>query len=229
MRARSTLMALVVMLGAQAPELAAAATERSPQSRQAMGKPAERAGTPLRQASLPAGISCVPFARMVTGMAISGDARLWWHNAAGGYDRGQRPEQGSVLAFQASGGMRRGHVAVVSRVVSARQVMVDHANWEGPGIRKGTVTRGISVVDVSNRNDWTQVRVQVGHDAGSFGRVYPTFGFIYNRPPAERIWTTDAAPAAPRFQELADAGGGAAAPHAAQHLDLSVRQLGLAP
>jgi hypothetical protein len=78
--------------------------------------------------------------------------------------------------------MRMGHVAVVSRVLSARHVMVDHANWGGPGIRKGTVMHNISVVDVSPANDWTAVRVQVGYDAGTFGHVYPTYGFIYNRP-----------------------------------------------
>ncbi len=128
------------------------------------------------------GISCVPYARQITGMAITGNGREWWHNAAGLYARGNEPEVGSVLAFPASGGMRLGHVAVVSRVLSAREVLVDHANWAGPGIRRGTVMRGVSVIDVSPDNDWTQVRVQVGWTKGSYGRVYPTYGFIYNRP-----------------------------------------------
>src|SRR4051812_5879318 len=51
------------------------------------------------------GISCVPYARSVTGMAITGDGGDWWSNAAGSYDRGQRPEPGSVMAFRATGGM----------------------------------------------------------------------------------------------------------------------------
>ncbi|WP_338662674.1 CHAP domain-containing protein [Pararoseomonas sp. SCSIO 73927] len=134
-------------------------------------------------------ISCVPYARMVTGMAVSGNGGTWWNNAAGSYARGQRPEAGSVLVFRSSGGMRSGHVAVVERQVSAREITIHHANWEGPGIRKGTVTRNISVVDVSDANDWTAVRVQVGHDSGSYGRTYPTYGFIFNRPegaPASR-------------------------------------------
>jgi surface antigen len=127
-------------------------------------------------------ISCVPYARMVTGMQVSGNGGTWWNNAAGLYQRGNRPEPGSVLVFRSSGGMRSGHVAVVERQVSAREITVQHANWEGPGIRKGTVTRNISVTDVSDGNDWTAVRVQVGHDSDTFGRTYPTYGFIFNRP-----------------------------------------------
>jgi surface antigen len=128
------------------------------------------------------GISCVPYARMITGMQISGNGGHWWYNAAGSYDRGHRPEAGSVLAFRASGGMRSGHVAVVSKVHGPRHIEIDHANWGGPGIRRGTVMRNVDVIDVSDRNDWTAVRVQVGWDAGNYGRTYPTYGFIHNRP-----------------------------------------------
>jgi surface antigen len=236
MRAKIALMAFVVLLGAEAPGEAAAATTdqngRAAASRQATSQHASlrapRASSKSTRNARAGGISCVPYARMVTGMNISGDARLWWTNAAGEYARGQRPERGSVLAFRSSGGMRRGHVAVVSEVISPRQVLIDHANWEGPGIRKGTVMQGVSVVDVSDRNDWTQVRVQVGRDGDSFGRVYPTYGFIYNRPAGSRIWTAETTtPAAgAQFQEVAEAG--ALSPHAAQHIDLTMRQLGLA-
>jgi len=128
------------------------------------------------------GISCVPYARQATGMAISGNGRDWWHNAAGLYARGNRPEVGSVMAFPGSGGMRSGHVAVVERVVSQREVLIHHANWGGPGIRRGSIMRGVSVIDVSPGNDWTQVRVQVGHSAEAYGRTYPVYGFIHNRP-----------------------------------------------
>lgn len=128
-----------------------------------------------------AGISCVPYVRSVTGMDISGNAHLWWANAAGVYARSQRPERGSVLSFRSSGGMRSGHVAVVSRVLGPREVLIDHANWEGPGIRKGTIMRGVSVVDASENNDWTMVRVQVGTSDGIYGRSYPANGFIHNR------------------------------------------------
>jgi hypothetical protein len=42
--------------------------------------------------------------------------------------------------------------------------------------------RNVRVIDVSDRNDWTAVRVQSGHNSAAFGRTYPIFGFIYNRP-----------------------------------------------
>lgn len=179
--------------------------------------PAMMSGTPILHVAQTSGLSCVPFARMATGMRISGDARHWWHNAAGTYARGQMPERGAVLAFMASGGMSRGHVAVVSRIVNPRTIEIDHANWAGPGIRRGTVMRGVVVVDVSDRNDWTSVRVQVGHSADAFGRTYPTHGFIYNRPTGTRLLMAGATAA----QEVAEA----PAVHAALHLRYAVETL----
>lgn len=128
------------------------------------------------------GISCVPYARQATGMDISGNGGQWWYNAAGLYARGNRPEVGSIMAFPGYGGMRAGHVAVVERVVSSREVHIHHANWGGPGIRRGSIMRGVSVIDASAGNDWSQVRVQVGHNDDNYGRTYPLQGFIYNRP-----------------------------------------------
>ncbi|GGG52101.1 hypothetical protein GCM10010964_44050 [Caldovatus sediminis] len=187
------------------------------------------------------GISCVPYARQVSGIEIFGNGREWWHNAAGLYERGSAPEVGSVLAFPASGSMRLGHVSVVSRVVSGREILVDHANWGGPGIRRGTVMRGVSVIDVSPGNDWTQVRVQAGWSAGTYGRVYPAYGFIYNRPDptagtllAGRSrggphLASTAAPSGRARQERVELAeqptGGDASPHARGHLDLSIRIL----
>ena len=174
-------------------------------------------GTPILPVAQTAGLSCVPYVRMATGMNVSGDARMWWHNAAGSYARGQAPERGSVLAFMSSGGMARGHVAVVSRVLNPRTIEIDHANWAGPGIRRGAVMRGVTVVDVSDRNDWTSVRVQVGHNVDNFGRTYPTHGFIYNRPAGPR--TLMAAGEATR--EVAEA----PMPHAALHLRFALEAL----
>lgn len=174
-------------------------------------------GTPILAVAATRGLSCVPFARMATGMQVSGDARMWWHNAAALYRRGQVPERGAVLAFMATNGMSRGHVAVVSEVVNDRTILIDHANWGGPGIRRGTVMRGVTVVDVSDRNDWTAVRVQVGHSAEAFGRTNPTYGFIYNRPLGTRILTAGATP----LQETAEA----PSPHVALHLRLAAESL----
>jgi surface antigen len=126
------------------------------------------------------GISCVPYARQVSGIMVAGNAWQWWYNAAGEYARGDRPEPGSVLAFRSNGRMRLGHVAVVRQVVNAREIYVDQANWPSGG-GYGAVSHNVAVVDVSEANNWSAVRVQLG-DRSEFGSVYPTYGFIYNRP-----------------------------------------------
>jgi surface antigen len=167
-------------------------------------------------------LTCVPYARMVTGIDLRGNARTWWAGAAGRYDRTQAPEIGAVLSFRASGGMRAGHVAVVEQVLGPRHILIHHANWEGPGIRKGTVTRSISVVDVSPGNDWTQVRVQTGLTRGVYGRVYPTDGFIHNRPPASGRTLEAGRPAAP--VEVAEAPAGMS-PHLVRHLSVTAELL----
>lgn len=155
------------------------------------------------------GISCVPFARAATGMTVKGNAHAWWGSAAGTYERGFRPEAGSILTFRSTQRMRLGHVAVVSRVIDSRTVEVDHANWAGPGGQgKGRVARAVPVIDVSERNDWSAV--QVGLPGGGFGSVYPTFGFIYDRPDSGMLVANNLArprgeQATPRFSEVADA------------------------
>ena len=177
-----------------------------------------RAATPGRlratRASY-AGISCVPYARQATGMNISGNGWQWWGNAAGSYARGHRPEPGSVLAFRSTGSMRYGHVAVVSQVVAPRHVLIDHANWGGPGIRRGTVMQDVHVIDVSAGNDWTDVRVQIGRDSSSFGRNYPTYGFIYNRADNGSMMAQAGAGQA-AFEEIAEAPEPTSAPRAGQ-------------
>jgi len=126
-------------------------------------------------------ISCVPYARQVSGIQVTGNAYQWWGNASGRYARGKRPETGSVLAFRSNGRMRLGHVAVVTQVVNPREVIVDHANWPSTSMRGG-IARHIAVVDVSEANNWSAVRVQLATKPNEFGSVYPTYGFIYNRP-----------------------------------------------
>jgi hypothetical protein len=123
-------------------------------------------------------MECVPYAREVSGVELTGDAYLWWNEAAGRYQRGQTPEPGSVLNFRNNGRMRLGHVAVVTEVVNRREILVTQANWGGPGFVRGGVSSGISVVDVSPNNDWTAVRMALGHSP-EYGSVYPTYGFIY--------------------------------------------------
>jgi surface antigen len=138
------------------------------------------------------GLQCVPFARNASGIELTGNAYTWWNEAAGVYERGSRPEPGSILAFRSNGAMRLGHVAVVSRVVNDREIEIDHANW---GYR-GAVSRGISVVDVSPGNDWTAVRVaRSDGDTDDFGSIYPTHGFIYGRPDKGMMVANSAPPA----------------------------------
>ncbi|MFK9236815.1 CHAP domain-containing protein, partial [Escherichia coli] len=74
------------------------------------------------------GWQCVTFARLFSGIQIFGDARTWWTQALGKYARGFTPEAGSVLVFKPYGPMTRGHVAVVSQVLTDRIIQVTHAN-----------------------------------------------------------------------------------------------------
>jgi surface antigen len=164
------------------------------------------ARTAAARTSHPSGarLQCVPFARAASGIELKGNAVTWWGSAAGAYERGHRPEPGSVLNFRATGQMRLGHVAVVTRVVNPREVEIDHANWASYG-GKGNVSRGITVVDVSTRNDWSAVRVELGH-TGEFGSIYPTYGFIYDRPDHGMILANDLAGAGRNVPEIRIAG-----------------------
>ena len=126
-----------------------------------------------------AGISCVPYARNATGITLAGNAWQWWDHAAGAYQRGWVPEPGGVLAFRANGRMRMGHVAVVTRVINPREIEIDHANWAGRG-----VALSVPVVDVSENNDWTAVRVGLGPAIRLAACIRPTASSTTARTPA---------------------------------------------
>jgi len=122
---------------------------------------------------------CVTFARFISGVKLFGDAWTWWEQATGRYAKGFSPESGAVLVFKPHRSMSSGHVAVVSQVLTDRIIQVTHANWSPIGGRRGQVEEDVTVVDVSARGDWSQVKVwydPVG-DVGT--TVYPTYGFIY--------------------------------------------------
>lgn len=128
-----------------------------------------------------AGLECVPFARQMSGIRIFGDAWTWWDQASGHYQEGTRPKVGAVLVFRPHGVMKLGHVAVVSRIVSDRILMVTHANWSRIGGVRGQIERDVTLVDVSDGNDWSRVRVW-WRDSGGLGTsAYPVYGFIYGR------------------------------------------------
>lgn len=116
-------------------------------------------------------LQCVPFARGLSGIDIFGDANTWWAQAEGRFARRERPRVGAVIAM---GGTPRGHIGVVTRLVSAREILVDHANWLG----EGEIQTGALMVDASTANDWSAVYVWHA-PSGQLGvRAYPVQGFI---------------------------------------------------
>ncbi len=118
-------------------------------------------------------VECVPFARALSGIYLRGDAADWWWEANGRYGRSYAPEIGSVLVLQRSGRLPYGHVAVVSRVISRRQVLVTQANWV-----HHRVTEDQPVIDVSPAGDWSMIRVW-WPPSGQMGvGEYPAYGFI---------------------------------------------------
>jgi surface antigen len=125
---------------------------------------------------------CVPFARLVSGIQIFGDAWTWWSQAAGKYETGFTPKAGAVLCFKPNGKMRLGHVAVVSQVITDRVVQITHANWSRIDGTRGQVEKNVTVVDVSPAGDWSQVKVWYDSARDLGGTVSPTYGFIYQTP-----------------------------------------------
>ena len=119
-------------------------------------------------------LQCVPYARDHSKVKIFGDAYTWWDKAAGKYPRGALPEEGSVMVLTNYAGPNRGHVAVVRAVVNPREIRVDHANW----LDDGSIYLNDPVMDVSDANDWTAVRVFNIKTGAWGGKVYPVQGFI---------------------------------------------------
>lgn len=124
-------------------------------------------------------LQCVPFARAESGVDFRGNAKTWWAQAANDYARGDEPREGAVMAFAGTRGMPMGHVAVVKKVVSDREIRIDHANWSPINGRRGQIERNVRVVDVSDAGDWSMVRVWYA-PIGDLGlRASPVQGFIY--------------------------------------------------
>jgi len=149
-------LSLALFLG-----LAACGTARSSLAPSAAGNPSDVA------------VSCVLYARAVSGIDIRGDAYTWWDSAAGRYLRGQVPEAGAVLVLTKTDRLQLGHLAVVRQVIDDRDILVDHSNWV-----PGKIIMGMQVQDVSPTNDWTELRF-FNTDYGVFGSIYPADGFIY--------------------------------------------------
>ena len=117
---------------------------------------------------------CVEYARARSGLTVFGDAKHWWDRAKNMYARVSHPVEEAVMVFAGSKRLKRGHVAVVTEIVSPRQIIVDQANWQN----RGEIDHATPVLDVSAANDWSQVRVW-DIRSGSFGaHVYAISGFI---------------------------------------------------
>lgn len=137
---------------------------------------------------------CAPFARTLSGLRLWGEAADWWPEATARYARGHAPEVGSVLVLRRSEHLPDGHVAVVSRVLSPRQILVTQANWV-----HRRVTADQPVTDVSTYNDWSLVRVW-WPPAGEMGVTeYPAYGFILPPRPASHDQLMAATPRAIRM------------------------------
>ena len=122
---------------------------------------------------------CVPFARAASGIQLYGDAWTWWDQADGRYQRGDAPKVGAVLVFRRTSRLPLGHVAVISRIVEPRVVMVTHANWSRLNGERGHAEQDVTLFDVSPQNDWSDVRVWYRDMDGLGGSTYPVYGFIY--------------------------------------------------
>ena len=71
-------------------------------------------------------------------------------------------------------GPKRAHLAVVTRVITPREIRVDHSNW----LNDGNIYLNSPVIDISPANDWSQVRVWNNRDGHLGVKNYAVRGFI---------------------------------------------------
>ena len=133
--------------------------------------------TPVQ--ALNEGLQCVPYARALTGVEIRGDAHTWWGQAEGRYGRGTAPKVGAIMSFRPYGNMRLGHVAAVRKIVDKRTLIISHANWSTIDGGRGHIEEDVRVVDASEANDWSRVRVWYTPNAALGTTEWPLNGFIY--------------------------------------------------
>ena len=139
-------------------------------------------------------LDCVPFARALSGIRLSGAAADWWWQADGRYARGSTPAVVSALVFRRSGRLPDGHVAVVSQVMGRREILVTQANWV-----HHRVSQDQQVIDISAANDWSMVRVW-WPPTGEMGITdYSAYGFIRADRPATHDQLIAATPGAIRL------------------------------
>lgn len=145
-------------------------------------------------------LQCVPYARAHSDVKIYGDAWTWWDQAAGKYPETPLPQSGAVMVLAGYAGPQRAHVAVVRKIVSPREIRVDHANW----LDDGAIYLNDPVEDVSAGNDWSRVRVYNIKTGGWGGKIYPVQGFIGGN---DRDNLPDGAPLPPDLSTPQDLSG----------------------
>ena len=119
-------------------------------------------------------IFCVEYARARSGLAVFGDAKFWWTRAKNLYARLSTPVEEAVMVFSADRKLRLGHVAVVTNIISNREIRVDQANWQN----HGEIDHSTPVLDVSAKNDWTKVRVWDMRSQTFGSHIYSISGFL---------------------------------------------------
>lgn len=120
-------------------------------------------------------LQCVAHARTLSGISLRGDAWTWWQSARGKYERGAKPKRGSVLVLSRTEKLRYGHIAYVTKVLSKREIQVEHANW----LNQGKIHKHQIVRDVSARGDWSEVKVWYTPGQVLGKRTYAVSGFVY--------------------------------------------------
>ena len=130
--------------------------------------PSPSVETPLHK------LFCVEYARARSGLAVFGDAKFWWARAKNLYARMTRPMENTVMVFSGSSRLKKGHVAVVTDIVSKREIRVDQANWQN----HGEIDHSTPILDVSSKNDWSKVRVWDMKSQTFGSHIYSISGFI---------------------------------------------------
>ncbi len=157
------------------------------------------ASTPAAPTEMPGGdgihpyqgelLQCVPYAREVSGIDITGDAWSWWDGSLGKYERGHQPRFMSVLVLSRTQRLKLGHVAVVVDIVNPREIRVTHANFGWDSASRHIIYDSMPAIDVSAANDWSLVRFW-NYEAKTWGIVYQASGFVY----PEKTGTVTAGP-----------------------------------
>jgi hypothetical protein len=119
-------------------------------------------------------LQCVAYARRLSNIQIRGDAWTWWAQAEGRYARSPAPKAGSVMVLRKKNSGSLGHVAYVEEIIDSRVIVVSHANW----LNQGKLHNNTPVVDVSEANDWSDVRFWNTPGGHFGGNVYHPYGFI---------------------------------------------------